>query len=161
LLGMSGFDPGTPESAAMLAHAFSHDGAAYEVSFSRMDGQWFATVSRPGYASGRALPAYGDDSLGSFSDQAIRAGYIGLAEWLVRTGDWSDAAESCALPEQPARAPIAREKAAPQINRSGQELIGRELQALYADLLDEPVPDALLALLGSGAAATEPPAAQP
>ncbi len=141
----------------MLAHAFSHDGAAFEVSFSRMDGQWFACLSRPGHGCGRALPAFGDDSLGSFSDEAIRAGYIGLAEWLVRTGDWSDAAES---PPLPTRAPIDREKAAPQIDRHGQEHIGRELQALYADLLDEPVPDELLAVLGSGAAATQSSRAQ-
>ena len=135
----------------MLAHAFTHDGAGYEVSFKRMDGQWFATIRR-GHGSSRALPAFGDDSLGPFSDDAIRAGYIGLAEWLVRNDDWREDDESCALPEPSAPAPIDRERAAPQIDRSSQEQIGRELQALYADVLDEPVPDTLLSLLGATAA---------
>src|SRR3712207_1753047 len=118
----------------MLSHAFSHDGADYEVSFSRMDGQWFAIVSRQGHGSSRALPGFGDDSIGPFSDGAVRAGYIGLAEWLVKSGDWPDPAENATL-KQPTPAPIARERAAPQIDRPSQEQIGRELQAMYADLL--------------------------
>ncbi len=139
----------------MLTHAFSHDGSDYEVSFNRMDGQWFAAVSRHGHGSGRALPAFGDDSLGSFSDDAVRAGYIGLAEWLVKTGDWLDPIESSAAVTQPTAGPIAREKASPQIDRSSQDQIGRELQSLYADVLDEPVPDSLLSLLGPSAPLTE------
>jgi hypothetical protein len=134
----------------MLAHAFTHDGAGYEVSFKRMDGQWFATVRR-GHGSRRALPAFGDDSLRPFSDDAIRAGYIGLAEWLVRNDDWHEEDESCAPPQPSVSAPIDRERAAPQIDRPSQEQIGRELRAFYADLLDEPVPDALLSLLGANA----------
>ena len=130
----------------MLAYAFTHDGAGYEVSFTRMDGQWFAGLRR-GHGPSRALPAFGDDSLGTFSDDAIRAGYIGLAEWLVRNDDWREEEESCALPLPPVQAPIDRKRAAPQIDRSSQEQIGRELQSLYADVLDEPVPDTLLSLL--------------
>ena len=134
----------------MLAHVFSHDSAAYQVSFTRMDGQWFATVSRPDRALSRALPAFVDEGLGPFSDSATRAGYIALAEWLVKTADWPDAADAPDLPQATVPAPVDREKAAPRIERPAQEQIGRELQALYADLLDEPVPDTLLALLGTG-----------
>jgi hypothetical protein len=141
----------------MLAHAFSHDSAAYQVSFTRMDGQWFATISRSDRALSRPLPAFVDEGLGPFSDGATRAGYIALAEWLVKNADWPDADDAGAPPQAMVPAPIDREKAAPCIERPTQERIGRELQALYADLLDEPVPDTLLALLGTG---TPPAAAQ-
>ncbi len=140
----------------MLAHPFSHDGSDYEVSFSRMDGQWFAAVSRPSTGSRRVLPAFGDESLGPFSDDAIRAGYVGLAEWLIGSGDWLDAADPPVLQTHPARAPVDRQKPAPRIDRSSQEQIGRELQAMYADVLDEMVPDSLLSLLGAPALSTEP-----
>ena len=140
----------------MLAHAFSHDSAAYHVSFTRMDGQWFATLSRPDRALSRALPAFVDEGLGPFSDGATRAGYIALAEWLVKNADWPGAAEAPELPEHTVPAPVDREKAAPCIDRPAQERIGRELQTLYADTLDEPVPDTMLALLGTAAPSAEP-----
>lgn len=135
----------------MLAHAFSHDGSGYEVSFKRMDGQWFAAVSRPEEAASRPLPAFADNAVRPFSDAAIRAGYIGLAEWLVRTGDWPGAGDASDLPPQPTKAPIEREKTPPCIDRPSQEQIGRELQTMYAELVDEPVPESLLSLLDPGA----------
>jgi Anti-sigma factor NepR len=131
----------------MLAHAFSHDGAGYEVSFRRMDGQWFAAVSRLGDAASRALPGFADNAVRPFSEAAIRAGYIGLAEWLVRTGDFPEPEATHDLPAQPTKAPVDREKTPPCIDRPSQEQIGRELQAMYAEVVDQPVPDTLLSLL--------------
>ena len=139
----------------MLAHGFSHDGAGYEVSFKRMDGQWFAAVSRHGDAASRALPAFGDTTVRPYSDEAIRAGYIGLAEWLVRSGDWRVMDMEPELLPQPTKAPIEREKTAPCVDRSSQEQIGRELQTMYAALLDQPVPDRLLSLLQPTAPASQ------
>ena len=141
----------------MLAHAFSHDSDAYHVSFTRMDGQWFATISRPdARAEPRPArlrrrgprPVFGQRHAG----RLYRAGGMaGEDRRLARCGR----RRRTAAGNGPA--PIDREKAAPCIERPAQERIGRELQALYADLLDEPVPDTLLALLGTG---TPPAAAQ-
>jgi len=142
-------DPFNIGISTMLAHAFSHDGSGYEVSFRRMDGQWFAAIARAGQAASRALPAFGDNPARPFSEAAIRAGYIGLAEWLVRSGDWPEE-DAPDLPPQPTKAPIEREKTPPCIDRPSQEQIGRELQALYADVVDQPVPDNLLSLLKPG-----------
>jgi hypothetical protein len=115
-----------------------------------MDGEWFAAVSRASDARSRALPAFADNPARPFSEAAIRAGYIGLAEWLVRTGDWPQEDAADLLP-QPTKAPVEREKTPPCIDRPSQEHIGRELQALYAEVVDEPVPDSLLSLLETSA----------
>ena len=72
----------------MLPHVFAHDGILYEVSFGRIAGQWLAAVGQLSEGSKRLLPALAEADCEQFSEAAIRAGYAGVAEWLVRTGRW-------------------------------------------------------------------------
>jgi hypothetical protein len=72
----------------MLSHAFAHDGATYLVSFKFSNGQWCAALSRRGDRVVRPLPAFTEQQVGRFSEHGIRAGYIGVAEWLVKSGVW-------------------------------------------------------------------------
>ena len=132
----------------MLSHVFSHDGDAYEVSFQRMDGQWFAALRRQGDEVGQPLRAFAEDEVGAFSDQAIRVGYISLAQWLAKHGNGPNAAiNSAPCEDETAGLVVIRDKAAPCLNREAHELIGRDMQEMYADVLEEPLPDNLLALL--------------
>ena len=75
----------------MLPHVFAHDGILYEVSFGRIAGQWLAAVGQLSEGSKRLLPALAEADCEQFSEAAIRAGYAGVAEWLVRTGRWESA----------------------------------------------------------------------
>ena len=72
-----------PDSA-MLPHTFSHDGATYVVSFKRIEDQWRAALYQRDVGSIKELGPFGVEDLCRRSEHAIRAGYIGLAEWLVR-----------------------------------------------------------------------------
>ena len=133
----------------MLPHSFSHGGAAYEVSFRRMDGQWFAVLCRDSDRSTWPLPPFTDDAVGPLSEHAIRAGYIGLSEWLVAEGRWPDATDLPSL-QPPERASVRiTKKAEPRLDRTARELIGRELQAMYADVIEQPLPANFVALLGA------------
>jgi len=135
----------------MLSHVFSHDGDAYEVSFQRMDGQWFAALGREGDEIGQPLRAFAEDEVGPLSDQAIRVGYISLAQWLAKHGNGPAAARNAALSEvEITGSVVIRDKAAPCLNQEAHELIGREMQEMYADLLEEPLPDNMMALLAAG-----------
>lgn len=70
----------------MTPHGFSHAGVAYEVRFRRMDNQWFATLYVEGEEHGMPLlPSPNDISI-QLSDEAVRVGFIAVAEWLVKTG---------------------------------------------------------------------------
>ena len=73
----------------MLPHVFAHDGILYEVSFGRIAGQWLAAAGQLSDGSKRLLPAFAEADC-AFSEAAIRAGYAGVAEWLVRTGRWHE-----------------------------------------------------------------------
>ena len=68
----------------MLPHVFSHDGAAYVVSFKRVDDQWRAALYQRDDSSVKELIPFTAGELSGFSEHAIRAGYIGVAEWLVK-----------------------------------------------------------------------------
>jgi len=68
----------------MLPHVFSHDGAAYVVSFKRVDDQWRAALYQRDDSSVKELIPFTAGELSGFSEQAIPAGYIGVAEWLVK-----------------------------------------------------------------------------
>jgi hypothetical protein len=68
----------------MLPHVFSHDGATYVVSFKRVDDQWRAALYQREDSSVKELTPFTAGELSRFSDEAIRAGYIGVAEWLVK-----------------------------------------------------------------------------
>jgi hypothetical protein len=119
----------------MLSHAFSHDDAHYEVSFQRADGQWFGALQRHGHPSRRALPLFAEEIVCAFSEDAIRAGYVALAEWIVRERSWPDpATDSPGRSEGPVP-PRVIEKRPPQIGRTAQDQIGRELQAMYDGVL--------------------------
>jgi hypothetical protein len=68
----------------MLPHAFSHDGATYVVSFKPIKDQWRAALYKRDDGSITELGPVAAEDLIGLSDHAIRAGYIGLAEWLVK-----------------------------------------------------------------------------
>jgi hypothetical protein len=68
----------------MLPHVFSHDGATYVVSFKRVDDQWRAALYQREDSSVKELIPFTAGEVASFSEDAIRAGYIGVAEWLVK-----------------------------------------------------------------------------
>ncbi len=68
----------------MLPHAFSHDGATYVVSFKPIGDQWRAALYKRDDGSITELGPVAAEDLIGLSDHAIRAGYIGLAEWLVK-----------------------------------------------------------------------------
>ena len=76
--------------AEMPAHSFTYAGLSYEVRFHRMDGQWLATLYVSGSNHGKPLLPAPDDIAASTSDASVRAGYIGVAKWLVTTGRWPD-----------------------------------------------------------------------
>jgi hypothetical protein len=66
----------------MLPHVFSHDGATYVVSFKLLDDQWRAALYQRENSSVKELIPFSRGELSGFSQEAIRAGYIGVAEWL-------------------------------------------------------------------------------
>jgi hypothetical protein len=72
-----------PDSS-MLPHTFSHDGATYVVSFKPIGDQWRAALYRRDDGCISELGPIAAEDLSGLSDSAIRAGYIGLAEWLVK-----------------------------------------------------------------------------
>ena len=73
----------------MVPYSFSHSGATYDVLFTRADGEWFAALWRVGDKHARLLPSLHAELAGSFSDNAIRSGFITLAEWLIKSGRWA------------------------------------------------------------------------
>ena len=74
----------------MVPYSFSHEGVTYDVLFTRADDQWFAALWRMGDKHARLLPSLHDEFAGRFSDDAIRSGFITLAEWLIKSGRWVD-----------------------------------------------------------------------
>jgi hypothetical protein len=70
--------------SAMLPHTFSYDGTTYVVSFKLIADQWRAVLYRRDNGSIAELGPVAIEDLSGLSEHAIRAGYIGLAEWLVR-----------------------------------------------------------------------------
>ena len=59
-----------------------------------MDGQWFAKLYADGQEHGRPLVPSSDDLSVQLSDHAIRAGFIAVGEWLVRTGRFANYSQS-------------------------------------------------------------------
>jgi len=74
----------------MLSHVFSYDGAAYIVTFRKVDGRWLAALHRRGDAFVRLLPPYVEEHPDRYSDHAIRAGYIAVARWITSGGIWGE-----------------------------------------------------------------------
>src|SRR5687768_7706781 len=74
---------GFPVGHSPMLHTFSYDGATYMVSFRRNNNQLQAALYRRGDAAIRDLSRTPEE-LAGFSEEAIRAGYIELAEWLVK-----------------------------------------------------------------------------
>jgi hypothetical protein len=68
----------------MIPHVFFHAGATYVVAFKRVDDQWRAVLYRRDDSSIKELTPFKAEELTGFSEDAIRAGYIGVAEWLVK-----------------------------------------------------------------------------
>src|SRR5215203_4852837 len=67
-----------PAASGMLLHAFVHASVAYEVRFTRLDGQWFASLADS--EQRRPLCPWPDELPDDLSTAAIRSGYIGVAE---------------------------------------------------------------------------------
>ena len=76
---------------SVLLHVFTDSGVRYEVRFRKIDGQSVAALFIGSSTHGRPLLPLLDDLPSSVSARASRAGYIGVAEWLVKTGRWPDA----------------------------------------------------------------------
>jgi hypothetical protein len=77
----------------MVPYSFSHSGVTYDLLFTRSDGQWFAALWRTGDKHARLLPSLHDEFAARFSDDAIRSGFITLAEWLLKSGRWAQEVE--------------------------------------------------------------------
>ena len=83
----------------MLPHAFSHDGATYVVSFKPIEDQWRAALYKRDDGSITELGPVAAEDLIGLSDHAIRAGYIGLAQWLVKRQAYRPALKRARLEE--------------------------------------------------------------
>ena len=82
----------------MLPHVFSYGGATYVVSFKGMaDDLWRAAVYRREDSSIKELTPFTAGELSGFSEEAIRAGYIGLAKWVVKCEAMREAVEQSHL----------------------------------------------------------------
>lgn len=89
--GVVSIQPVRPVAPSVVLHIFTHSGVNYEVRFRKIDGQSFAALFIAASNHGRPLLPSPDDVPTSLSVRSIRAGYIGVAEWLVKTGRWPDA----------------------------------------------------------------------
>ena len=67
------------------------------VSFKRVDDQWRAALYQRENSSVKELIPFTAGQLSGFSEEAIRAGYIGVAEWLVKCRLVRDALERLLL----------------------------------------------------------------
>ena len=98
----------------MLPHTFSYDGTTYVVSFKLIADQWRAVLYRRDNGSIAELGPVAAEDLSGLSDHAIRAGYIGLAQWLVKRQAVRPALKRAHLDDacpQTSRRPAAREGA--------------------------------------------------
>jgi len=71
-------------------HEFRHRGNTYHVCFEELDGQQFAAVYADEEVK-RSLVPFPDELPNGLSPQAIRKGYIAVAQWLVTNDKWPDA----------------------------------------------------------------------
>jgi hypothetical protein len=65
---------------------FAHAGASYEVRLVTVDGSQYATLHRAGTSRQRALHPFPEEVPPGLSADALQAGYIAVAEWLVKAG---------------------------------------------------------------------------
>jgi hypothetical protein len=89
-----------------VLHVFSHAGAHYEVHLRNIEGAEFAALRPAGTSSFRMLHPFPDEVPVGLSDHSRKAGYIAVAEWLVKTGRWPEG-ETKATFEQVSIAPAA------------------------------------------------------
>jgi hypothetical protein len=81
--------PITPLVASKtLLHSFAHAGVSYEVRSHIVDGVCFAMLFIVDTQTARPLHPYADEIPAGLSADAIRCGYAGVAEWLVKCGRW-------------------------------------------------------------------------
>jgi hypothetical protein len=93
--------------AAMAPYRFHRSGHVYDVRFTWASNCWSGTLHRDGDERGRQLITVTDALARELSDVAIRDGFISVAEWLVRTGEWSEPARSDARFSSPDMAVLA------------------------------------------------------
>jgi len=77
-------------------HDFRHRGDTYEVCLEELDGQRFTGVDGPNGIK-RILVPYPEEIPTGLSPQAIRKGYIAVAEWLVKNDRRPDEETRAAL----------------------------------------------------------------
>ena len=88
--------PGHGKTSRLRIHDFRHRGSTYEVCLEELDGQRFAGVYGPN-GTKRPLMPFPEEIPSGLSPQAIRKGYIAVAEWLVKNDRWPDAETRAAL----------------------------------------------------------------
>jgi hypothetical protein len=74
----------------MLSDVFWYEGAAYIVTFRKVDGQWRAALHRRGDGFVHLLPPCAEEHPGRYSDDAIRAGHLAVARWITSGGIWGE-----------------------------------------------------------------------
>ena len=87
---------GQEKPSKLRIHDFRHRGITYEVCLEELDGQPFAAVYAPN-GTKRPLMPFPEEIPSGLSLQAIRKGYIAVAEWLVKNERWPDAETRAAL----------------------------------------------------------------
>jgi hypothetical protein len=80
----------TPPGQKTILCLFEHGGAFYEVRLQVIEGSRFATLHLAGTSCERPLHPFPDEVPAGLSRQAVEAGYVAVAQWLVKTGRWPD-----------------------------------------------------------------------
>jgi hypothetical protein len=89
------WQPSTPPESfclppsAMAPYRFRHSGYVYDVRFTFANDGWSATLSWEGEERERKLITLTDELARALCDAAVRNGFISVAEWLVKTGQWA------------------------------------------------------------------------
>ena len=84
------------KTSRLRIHDFRHRGDTYEVCLEELDGQRFTGVYGPNGIK-RILVPYPEEIPTGLSPQAIRKGYIAVAEWLVKNDRRPDEETRAAL----------------------------------------------------------------
>ena len=74
----------------MAPYRFRHSGHVYDVRFTWAADCWSGTLHRDGDERGRHLIALAEGLARELSHRAVRHGFMSVAEWLVKTGQWCE-----------------------------------------------------------------------
>jgi hypothetical protein len=87
---------GLPPSA-MAPYRFRHSGHVYDVRFTWAADCWSGTLHRDGDERGRQLITLVEGLARELSHVAVQDGFMSVAEWLVKTGQWCEPPEPNAV----------------------------------------------------------------